>query len=60
MNWFALRKSRCPQCNKSLLWSKMTKILTCKCGFSIGEQKMQQIIASGTSNQIEDQLNNEL
>lgn len=40
MKWWRLKINRCPQCNALL---KVT--LNCKCGFSISEKKMKEIVA---------------
>lgn len=45
MNWFALKKNLCPQCNKSLLMAciEYARMFKCKCGFTISEQRYKEI-----------------
>lgn len=49
MKWFNLRRNMCPKCNKSfvngLTHDKATLMLHHNCGFSITEQKYQQIVS---------------
>lgn len=56
MKWNNLTKNKCPQCNKDLLkaWNPLNNMFDCKCGFSIGQERMKKIISdivSGKLNQ---------
>lgn len=56
LNWYALKKNQCPKCNKDLNWKHNYRTLMCEnvgCGFSISQQKFQQIISSMVSREIE-------
>ena len=45
MIWSNLKKNKCPQCEKELLFKQDIRILSCICGFKIGEVKFKKIIS---------------
>ncbi len=48
MKWNNLKQNKCPQCNKGFMAMGNTTFengkITCKCGFSITEKKMSEIV----------------
>lgn len=59
MNWFNLRKNKCPQCNKDFMIGitvipyEGNQILWHKCGFKISDQKYKDIVINMNNNQLE-------
>lgn len=51
MNWFNLKKNKCPQCNKDFLKNLKVEsntqpsMFTHSCGFKISEQKYKEIVS---------------
>lgn len=57
LNWYNLKKNKCPQCGKEI-YDKLdpaTQFFNCPCGFKISMFKFKQIV----KNQVEQDLKNE-
>lgn len=56
MKWENLKQNKCPKCNKSwlTLWQATfkDKMIFCKCGFSISEKRMAEIVTDKVSKEI--------
>lgn len=56
MNWSALKKNKCPSCEKDLVKTMVSTDpghIACKCGFKISEQRYQEIVADRVIREIE-------
>lgn len=61
MKWDNLKVNKCPQCNKSIASAKydpVKKMIMCKCGFKITENKMAEIVSSKVNKELEENEDN--
>jgi DNA-directed RNA polymerase subunit RPC12/RpoP len=56
MKWHNLKQNKCPQCSKSLVSSYdiASNMFSCPCGFKIGTEKFNSIIAKQVNKSIDD------
>ena len=48
MNWFNLKKNKCPKCGKELEFHPHSYLITCSsliCGFQISKRRLQEIVS---------------
>ena len=67
MNWFNLKKNKCPQCNKDFMKGLVVrerigidkiKLMLHPCGFSITEQKYKEIVSNMVTKENNNNQNN--
>ena len=59
MKWKNLEQNKCPGCSgdfyKTIVMTRDTTMIVCKCGFKIAKLKYQEIVASRISKRLTDQ-----
>ena len=53
MKWSNLKRNKCPECAKELLFSADNPYLHCSCGFKISEQRMAEIVGGIVTKELE-------
>lgn len=59
MDWWALRKNKCPKCGKDLELPDGGMLIYCssnRCDFSITSQRMSEIVANQNARDVEEKL----